>query len=116
MSSFREQSTKSLGPCCGRDVATIRRKGTSYLSFNNSIVQGLLKSKGKGRGPLASLLVKRTVDTIYRIILSVNPAPVSTEQWQLYAKNGEPVILMGQSIVLGEVKAETPLHNEKSHE
>ena len=25
---------------------------------------------------------------------------------------GEPVILMGQSIVLGEVKAETPLQNE----
>ena len=45
---------------------------------------------------------------------------MSTEQWQLYAKNlrtindrtGEPVILMGQSIVLGEVKAETPLQNE----
>ena len=26
-------------------------------------------------------------------------------------RTGEPVILMGQSIVLGEVKAETPLHN-----
>ena len=45
---------------------------------------------------------------------------MSTEQWQLYAKNfedhqdrtGEPVILMGQSIVLGEVKAEAPLHDE----
>ena len=44
---------------------------------------------------------------------------MSTEQWQRYAKNedhqdrtGEPVILIGQSIVLGEVKAETPLHDE----
>ena len=45
---------------------------------------------------------------------------MSTEQWQLYAKNlraikierEQPVILMGQSIVLGEVKAETLLHNE----
>ena len=43
-----------------------------------------------------------------------------TEQWQLYAMNlqaikierGEPVILVGQSIVLGEVKAEALLHNE----
>ena len=41
---------------------------------------------------------------------------MSTEQWQLYAKNlrtikietGEPVILEGQSIVLREVKAQTP--------
>ena len=43
-----------------------------------------------------------------------------TEQWQLYAKNlrtvkidrGKPVILVGQSIVLGEVKAEVLLHDE----
>ena len=27
-------------------------------------------------------------------------------------KKGEPEILMGQSIVLGEVKAEPPLHND----
>ena len=26
--------------------------------------------------------------------------------------SGEPEVLMGQSIVLGEIKAETPLHNE----
>ena len=45
---------------------------------------------------------------------------MSTEQWQPYVKNlrshqdrsGEPEILMGQSIVLGEVKAEAPLQNE----
>ena len=32
------KSTRSLGPCCGRDVTTIRRKWTSYLSLNDSIV------------------------------------------------------------------------------
>ena len=45
---------------------------------------------------------------------------MSTEQWQQYAKNlrdhqdrtAELVILVGQSIVLGEVKAEAPLHDE----
>ena len=45
---------------------------------------------------------------------------MSKEQWQRYAKNlktikiepGQLVILVGQSIVLGEVKAETPLHYE----
>ena len=30
----------ALGPYCGRDVATIRRKWTSYIPFNDSIVQG----------------------------------------------------------------------------
>ena len=44
---------------------------------------------------------------------------MSTEQWQLFARNvktirtGQPVILVGQSIVLGEVKAETPVHDEE---
>ena len=45
---------------------------------------------------------------------------MSTEQWQLYARNlkasqdrtGQPVILVGQSIVLGEVKAEVPVDDE----
>ena len=47
---------------------------------------------------------------------------MSTEQWAAVCeefdghqdRSGEPEILMGQSIVLGEVKAETPLHNENS--
>ena len=45
---------------------------------------------------------------------------MSTEQWQPHARNlktikierGHPVILVGQSIVLGEVKAETLVHDE----
>ena len=45
---------------------------------------------------------------------------MSTEQWQAICeefedhqdRTGELVILMGQSIVLGEVKAETPLQSE----
>ena len=47
---------------------------------------------------------------------------MSTEQWQPYARNlkdhqdrtGRPVILVGQSIVLGEIKAEVPSQNEDS--
>ena len=45
---------------------------------------------------------------------------MSTGQWQQYAKNlwgqpdntGQPVVLEGQSIVLGEVEAETPAQEE----
>ena len=60
-----------------------------------------------------------TIDTFYRIILSVNQlsvygavAAVCEEFEGHQDRSGEPEILMGQSIVLGEVKAETPLHNE----
>ena len=46
---------------------------------------------------------------------------VSTGQWQQYVMNlsgqpdrtGEPVILMGQSIVLGKIKAEAPAQDEE---
>ena len=37
--SFREQSTRNLGPCCGKHVTEICRKWTSYFPFNDSIVQ-----------------------------------------------------------------------------
>ena len=49
---------------------------------------------------------------------------VSTEQWQPLCeefedhqdRTGQPVILVGQSIVLGEVKAEVPVHDEDPRE
>ena len=48
--SFRKQSTRSLGPCCGRDVTKIRRKWTSYFPFNDSIVQGSAEELRKREG------------------------------------------------------------------
>ena len=61
-----------------------------------------------------------TVDTIYRIILSVNQlsiygavAAICDEYEGHPDSTGEPVILEGQSIVLGEIKAEAPARNEE---
>ena len=78
--------------------------------------RGQLKSKGRGK---LSLHFTADQDTIYRIILSVNQlsvygavAAVCEEFEDHQDRTGELVILMGQSIVLGEVKAETPLHDE----
>ena len=60
-----------------------------------------------------------TVDTIYRIILSVNQlsiygavAAICDEFVGQPDNTGEPVKLEGQSIVLGEVKAEVPAQEE----
>ena len=62
-----------------------------------------------------------TIDTIYRIILSVNQLNVYgavaglCEEFESHQdRSGEPEILMGQSIVLGEIKAEVPSQNEDS--
>ena len=78
-----------------------------------------LKSKGRGKLSIHFAADEPTIETIYRIILSVNQlsvygavAAVCEEFEGHQDRTGEPVILMGQSIVLGEVKAEAPLHNE----
>ena len=77
------------------------------------------KSKGRGKLSIHFAADQDTIDTMYRIILSVNQlsvygavAAVCEEFEDHQDRTGEPVILMGQSIVLGEVKAEAPLHNE----
>ena len=60
-----------------------------------------------------------TINTIYRIILSANQLSIYSavaafcEEFVGQPDNtGEPVVLEGQSIVLGEVKAEVPAQEE----
>ena len=81
--------------------------------------RGQLKSKGHGKLSIHFAADELTIETIFRIILSVNQlsvygavAAICEEFEDHQDRTGEPVILMGQSIVLGEVKAETPLQNE----
>ena len=64
-----------------------------------------------------------TVDTIYRIILSVNQlsvygavAAICDEYEGHQDSTGQPVILVGQSTVLGEIKPEVPAHDEEPRE
>ena len=82
--------------------------------------RSILKSKGRGKLSIHFAADQDTIDTIYRIILSVNQlsvygavAAVCEEFEGHQDRSGEPVILMGQSIVLGEIKAEVPAHHEE---
>ena len=81
--------------------------------------KGFLKSKGRGKLSIHLAADGDTIDTIYHIILSDNQlsvygavAAVCEEFESHQDRSGEPEILIGQSIVLGEVKAEAPLCNE----
>ena len=78
-----------------------------------------MKIKGRGKLSIHFTADQDTVDTIYRIILSVNQlsvygavAAICEEFEDHQDRTGQLVILVGQSIVLGEVKAETPVHDE----
>ena len=81
--------------------------------------RGQLKSKGHEKLSIHFAADELTIETIFRIIISVNQlsiygavAAICEEFENHQYGSGEPEILMGQSIVLGEIKAEAPLQNE----
>ena len=93
--------------------------GHPIFRATTPLSRGQLKSKGRGKLSTHFTADQDTVDTIYRIILSVNQlsvygavAAICEEFEDHQDRTGQPVILVGQSIVLGEVKAETPVHDE----
>ena len=92
--------------------------GHPVFRATTPLSRSTLKSKGRGKLSIHFAADQDTIDTIC-IILSVNQlsvyravAAICEEFEDHQDRTGEPVILMGQSIVLGEVKAETPLQNE----
>ena len=83
--------------------------------------RGILKSKGHGKLSIHFTADEPTIETIFRIIIPVNQLSIYgavagiCEEFENHQDgSGEPEILMGQSIVLGEIKAEIPLQNENS--
>ena len=70
-----------------------------------------------------SLQIIQQLKQFFRIIISANQlsiygavATICEEFETQQDGSGEPDVLMGQSLVLGEIKAEIPLQNEKPFE
>ena len=97
----------------------LAESGHPIFRSTTPLSRGQLKSKGRGKVSIHFTADQDTVDTIYRIILAVNQlsvygavAAICEEFEDHQDRTGQPVILVGQSIVLGEVKAETPVPDE----
>ena len=93
--------------------------GHPIFRATTPLSRGQLKRKGRGKVSIHFTADQDTIDTIYRIIISVNQlsiygavAAICDEFEDHQDRTGQPVILVGQSIVLGEVKAEVPVHDE----
>ena len=81
--------------------------------------RGQLKSKGHGKLSIHFAADELTSETVFRIIISANQLSIygavaaMCEEFETHQDgSGEPEILMGQPIVLGEIEAEVPLQNE----
>ena len=93
--------------------------GHPIFRATTPLSRGKLKSKGHGKLSIHFTADQETIETIFRIIVSANQlSPYGAvanmcEEFETHQdRSGELEILMCQSIVLGEVKAEAPLHNE----
>ena len=78
-----------------------------------------LKSKGHGKLSIHYCADQATIETIFRIFFSANQlslygavANMCEEYESLHDRSGQPDKVMGQSIVLSEIKTEVPLEND----
>ena len=83
--------------------------------------RGQLKSKGHGKLSINNAADQETIETIFRIIVSANQLSLYkavAEMWEEYEsfheRTGRLDKVMGQSIVLSEIKTEVPLDNIKT--
>ena len=87
--------------------------GHPIFRATTPLSRGKLKSKGHGKLSIHFAADEYTIETIFRIIISVNQfclygavANICEEFEAHQDRSGEPGVLMGQSIVLSEIKAE----------
>ena len=92
--------------------------GCPIFRATTPLSRGKLKSKGHGKLTIHSTADYPTIENIFRIIVSANQlslygavANMCEEFESLQDRSGQPDVLMGQSSVLSENKAEVPLDN-----
>ena len=81
--------------------------------------RGQPRSKGHGKLSIHFAATQATIETAFRIIVSANQlslygavADMCEEYESHHDRSGQPDKVMGQSIVLSEIKTEVPLEND----
>ena len=113
-----------MGSYRGQYAVGIRRKRTSFFRATTPLSRGNLKSKRHGKLSIHYCADQKTIETIFRKIAFANQLNLygavaeMCEEFEFHQdRSGEPDVLMGQSIILSEIKAEVPLQNESpSHQ
>ena len=97
----------------------LAESGHPIFRATTPLSRGVLKSKGHGKLSIHFAADQKTIETVFRIIISANQLSIYgavaniCEEFEAHQDGSrEADVLMGQSIVLGEIKAETPLQND----
>ena len=93
--------------------------GCPIFRATTPLFRGKLKSKGHGKLSFLFAADQETIENMFRIIVFANQlnlygavANMCEEFESFHDRSGQPDVLMGQSIVLSEIKAEVPLEND----
>ena len=93
--------------------------GRPFFRATTPLSRVQFKSKGDGKLLIHNCADQKTIETIFRTIVVANQlsfcgavANMCEEFESLHDRSGQPDVLMGQSIVLSEIKAEVLLQNE----
>ena len=93
--------------------------GCSVFRATTPLSRSKLKSKGHRKLSIHCCADQATIETIFRIIVFANQLSLygavenmCEEYESLHDRSGQPDVVMGQSIVLSEIKAEVPLEND----
>ena len=95
------------------------QSGCPIFRATTPLSRGKLKSKGHGKLSIHFAADQETIETIFRIIVSANQlclygavANMCEECESLHDRSGQLDKVMGQSVVLSEIKTEVPLEND----
>ena len=93
--------------------------GHPIFRATTPLSRGSLRCKGHGKLSIHFAADQKTIETIFRIIAFANQLSLygavanMCEEFEFHQdRSGQPDVLMGQSIVLSEIKAEVPLEND----
>ena len=93
--------------------------GCPVFRATTPLSRGKLKSKGHGKLSIHFGATREAIATVFRIIVSANQlslygavAEMCEEYESLRDRSGRPDKVMGQSIVLSEIKTEVPLEKD----
>ena len=118
-SSVEENSPQGISDhIADKMLLECAESGCLIFRATTPLSRGKLKSKGHGKLSIHFAADQESIETIFRIIVFPNHlslygavANMCEECESLHDRSGQPDVVMGQSIVLNEIKAEVFLEN-----